>query len=76
MAVSQVVDDGVNPAVSATMTLSVYADACDATRNGAGLGAGYPGDFDGNCIINLADLAAEIAPVWIYDYSLTDPIPE
>jgi len=69
------VQAGANPPVSDDMIISVYSDACEAARIGAGLAAGYPGDTDGNCIINLLDLAAEIAAKWLEDYALTAPIP-
>ena len=57
-----------------TMTLTVYSNACQAARVGAGLAADYPGDFNGDCIVNLEDLTAEIAAKWLDNYTLTDPI--
>ena len=67
-------DDGFNDPVSDTVVLSVYEDACQAAREGAGLDEEYPGDFDGDCIIELEDFAAEIAPGWLDNYALTAPV--
>ncbi len=67
------VQDGTNQPVSDDMIISVYNDGCDAARAGFGLGANYPGDFDGNCTINFVDLATEIAAKWLEDYALTTP---
>jgi len=72
------VQDGLNPAVSDDMIVTVYADPCQAARAGAGLGADYPGDLTGpdgiaDCVINLADFAA-VASEWLSNYALADPV--
>ncbi len=49
------VNDVINPgAVTDTMTIDVYDDACLAA---IAAGEDDPADFDKNCIVNLADLA-------------------
>ena len=58
-----------------TVTVTVYQNACAATLVGAGKAADYPGDFNDDCIIDLADFALEIASKWMDDYTLTEPIP-
>jgi len=75
------VDDGVNPAVSDTVTVDVYEDACQAARTGAGEAANHPADLTGpagvpDCNIDLIDIAVEIAAKWLDDYALTEPVPQ
>lgn len=69
------VQDGLNPPVSDIVQITVYDDACDAARRGDGRDQLYPGDFNGDCIIDLTDFATEIAAKWLDDYALTEPIP-
>jgi len=69
------VDDGENPAVTDTMTIKVYDDACLAARLGKGLAADNPTDFDGNCTTDFADLAA-MAAKWLDDTGLAVPQPK
>ena len=64
------VNDGVDPPVTNTMKIDVYDDACKAA---VGSGAELdPGDFNGNCITDLDDLAV-MALAWLEDHSLTEP---
>ena len=60
--------------VESTMTIDVYENPCYAAI-AAGEGADYIADSNEDCIINLADLAAMIAPYWADDYALTVPVP-
>ncbi len=68
------VKDGLNPADSDDMVVTVYEDACEAARTGDGRAADYPGDFNADCIVDLIDLAEEIAAKWMDDYALKDPV--
>ena len=64
--------DGANDPVSGTLTVEVAADACAAAlANGATLND-Y--DTDGNCVVDLPDLAA-FASKWLENKSLTGPEP-
>ena len=67
------VSDGFNPPVSDTVVVTVYNDACEASRVGAGQAANYPMDVVADCVINLADLGV-LAGIWLDDYALTAPI--
>lgn len=72
--VTLTVSDDINPnAHSDTLGLDCADNPCQAARNVIGLVANYPGDFDGNCIIDLGDFATEIAAKWLEDYTLTEP---
>jgi len=66
------VHDGVHPTVQDTMTIDVYDDACLAAI-GKGLAADNPGDFDGNCVTGLEDLAV-MATKWLTNKGLTEPV--
>jgi hypothetical protein len=68
------VKDGLNPADSDNMVVTVYEDACEAARVGDGRAADYPGDFNADCIVDLIDLAEEIAAKWMDDYALLEPV--
>jgi hypothetical protein len=69
------VHDEFNPTpIEDTMTVDVYETPCFAAI-AAGKTADYVADYNGDCIINLADFAAMIAPYWADDYALTVPIP-
>jgi hypothetical protein len=61
------------PAVTDTMKIDVYDDACEAARIGKGLAADNPGDFNENCITDANDLA-ELAAKWLTGDALTAPI--
>lgn len=65
------VDDGVNAPVEDSMTIDVYRDACQMTRLGAGVS--YQTDLNDDCVMNLLDFA-EMAAVWLDDYSVTGPV--
>jgi hypothetical protein len=67
-----VVHDGVHPSVQDTMTINVYDDACKAAI-GKGLAADNPADLDGNCVIDLKDLAL-MATKWLNDTGLRGPV--
>jgi hypothetical protein len=61
---------------SDTMILDVAMNACHAARGGfPRLDLVYVADSNGDCVIDLADLAAEIAARWLENYALTAPIP-
>jgi hypothetical protein len=60
--------------VEDSIIVTVYPDACQAARVGAGLAAEYPGDSNGDCVIDLVDFAAEMAAKWLADYALTAPV--
>lgn len=65
--------DDYNPETDlATMVLDVAANACEATRDGAGMAAQYPMDTNNDCVLNLADLAI-VAADWLTDYALLAP---
>ncbi len=59
-------------AVTDTMTIDVYDDACVAAK-AVGLVEIDPTDFDENCITNFADFAV-LAITWLDDYALTGPV--
>jgi hypothetical protein len=72
------VQDELNAPVSDDMILTVYADACQAAREGANLGGDHPADITGpgdvpDCVINLVDFA-ELAAEWLRDYTLLGPV--
>ena len=67
------VKDELNPAKSDDMIVTVYEDACEAARVGDNRAGNYPGDFNGDCIINLKDFAV-LAVEWLTDYTLPGPI--
>ena len=67
-------DNGVGEADSDTVIVTVYADACEAARVGAGLAAQYPLDAVADCVINLKDFAV-MAAIWLEDYALAAPAP-
>jgi hypothetical protein len=69
------VNNAGKPAVTDTMKIDVYDDACEAARIGKGLGPDNPGDFDGDCITDGNDLA-ELAAKWLTGDALTVPIPK
>ena len=52
---------------SDTVTIHVYSDSCEAAK-GAGI-ATLAGDFDENCIVDIADFAV-FAGNWLQDISL------
>jgi len=58
--------------VKDTMTVDVYDDACTAAK-AVGRAADNPGDFDGDCDTDFADLAA-MAEKWLNDTGLTEPV--
>jgi len=58
---------------SATMLLGVYANACQATRVGAGMAAQYSMDINGDCTVGIEDLAA-IVNNWMTNYALEEAI--
>ena len=60
------------PAASASMTVSVYEDSCQATR--LGLGVTEKADLNQDCVINLKDLAV-IAEKWFTVTGLSEPMP-
>jgi len=66
------VNDGENPPVTDAMRIDVYDDACKAAI-GKGLAADNPGDFDGNCVTGLEDVAV-MALAWLNDNGLTVPV--
>jgi len=68
------VSDGVNPAVTSSLTIDVYDDACQAAI-GKGLVVDNKVDLDGNCIVDLADFAL-MALTWLDENSLTAPVPK
>jgi hypothetical protein len=55
------------------MTIDVYDNACKAAK-GAGLTDIDETDFNSNCVTGLEDLA-QMAMAWLFDYSLTVPVP-
>ena len=72
------VGDDLNDPVSDIMVLDVYEDQCQAARIGDNRAAVYQGDLTGpegvpDCVIDIYDLAEEIAGKWLFDYKLTDP---
>jgi len=69
------VNNAGKPAVTDTMKIDVYDDACEAARIGKGLGPDNPGDFDGDCITDGNDLA-ELVAKWLTGDALTVPIPK
>lgn len=61
--------------VTDTMILDIAADACQAARgNFLRRDLLYIADTNADCIIDLADLIAEFASAWLYDYALNAPI--
>jgi hypothetical protein len=68
------VKDAFNPQTNTdTVDLVVYADSCQAARQGAGRAAVYPMDMAAPyCVIDIADLAV-MALDWLTDYALTGP---
>jgi hypothetical protein len=67
------VHDEIHPMVQDTMTITVYDDACLATRFGFGLAANHPTDIDGNCTIDSRDFAV-MATKWLNNTGLTEPV--
>jgi hypothetical protein len=67
------VHDGVHSIVQDRMTISVYDNACLATRFGFGLAANHPTDLDGNCTTDFRDFAV-MATKWLNDTGLTGPV--
>ncbi|MCF7959030.1 MAG: LamG domain-containing protein [Phycisphaerae bacterium] len=66
------VSDAVNPTPkSATMEIDVYDNACEMAKIGEG--KVVPTDFNGDCVTNLEDFA-QLAAVWLQDYSSTGPM--
>jgi len=59
-------------AVTDTMTVDVYDDACFAAE-AAGTLVIDPTDIDENCITNFGDFAV-MATTWLDDYTLTGPV--
>ena len=58
------------------MILDVAMNACHAARGGfPRLDLVYAADSNADCIVDLADFAAEIAAVWLDNYALTAPLP-
>ena len=68
------VEDGVNTPVTDSIRIDVYDNACLASI-GEGIGQGYPGDFDQNCVIDTRD-AAILASKWLNDRGLTQAVPK
>ena len=68
------IKDTLNPQTNTdTVDLVVYADSCQAARQGAGQAAVYPMDIAAPyCVMDIADLAA-MALDWMTDYTLTVP---
>lgn len=64
-------NDGFNPAVSDTVLVTVYADACSAARDGTNNRPAT--DILVDCIIDINDFA-ELASQWLVDYALTVPV--
>ncbi|MHC4555881.1 MAG: hypothetical protein ACYS80_01110, partial [Planctomycetota bacterium] len=67
------VHDGIHPSVQDTMIITVYDNACLATRFGFGLAANHPTDLDGNCTTDFRDFAV-MATKWLNDTGLTGPV--
>jgi hypothetical protein len=67
-------DEAYTTPVEDSIIVTVYPDACQAARVGAGLAAEYPGDSNGDCVIDMVDFAAEMAAKWLADYALTAPV--
>lgn len=65
------VKDALNPAVTDDVVIEVWNDACEAARLGAGIA--YDGDFNNDCIVNIVDLAEEIAAKWLLSFELKEP---
>jgi hypothetical protein len=66
------VEDGAG-SVSDEVIVEVYSDACEMTRQGAGITRRRDLNFD--CKIDLADLAS-LATEWLVDYTLPGPTPK
>ena len=58
-----------------TLMVEVYDNGCQAAREGLGLGAVYPTDLDGNCIVNFDDFVL-MAAKWLNNDLLAGPIPK
>jgi hypothetical protein len=81
--VTATAEDSANPGVtvSDTMTITVYASACQTARIAGNQAANYPEDIvvgdpyplGSGCIIDFADFAA-IAAKWLDNYAATAPI--
>jgi len=69
--VTLTVNDETNPAVADTMTIDIYANACDAAREG--LGMDVVTDYNGNCVVSTDDLQI-MAAAWLDDTSQEDVI--
>ena len=69
--VTLTVQDAINPAVSDTMTIDVYPDACQAARNG--VGTIFDTDYNDNCQVFPEDLAT-MAAAWLNDTSATEAV--
>jgi len=67
-------NEGNPPAYAVTddLTISVYDDACGATK-AVGIGTDHPGDFNKDCITDYQDLA-ELAAKWLAYTGLAAPI--
>ncbi|MCF7954621.1 MAG: hypothetical protein K9M75_02350 [Phycisphaerae bacterium] len=59
-------------AITDTITIDVYDDACTAGI-AAGVAVFDKTDMDGNCITDLADFAV-LADDWLEDYAITAPV--
>jgi hypothetical protein len=56
---------------SDTVTINVYNDGCEAAQSLPDY-VGYPGDLNGDCIVDDLDLAI-LQEDWLKDSSLTEP---
>ncbi|MCP4262568.1 MAG: hypothetical protein GY774_34460 [Planctomycetes bacterium] len=56
---------------SDTVTINVYSDGCEAAKSLPDY-VGYPGDLNGDCIVDDLDLAI-LQEDWLKDSSLTEP---
>jgi len=64
-------DGGTNPSVIDVVIITVYDDACQATRLGLGQQNKY--DIHPDCEVNIADIAAMLSS-WLEDNRLKTPI--
>ena len=65
--------EGKDPVLDAMM-IDLYDDSCEAAKKGKGL-VPDQSDFNVDCQTNIGDLA-KLASVWLYDYTITEPVPK
>jgi hypothetical protein len=64
-----IVNDGADPSAADSIQITVYADSCEHARNQAGFAA-FPGDTDGDCDVDMVDLA-NLSANWLQEnYSI------